>query len=568
MKNKLIVAGIVTGTLLSYSSNSFADTLRFQDVPKWAEQSVNYLVDKHAIHGLPNGTFGSYETLDRASAAKIITTALGMKITPNEKSSFTDVQNHWGASYIAAAEKAGIVKGAGNGLFNPSEKVTRAAIATMLVNAYKLQSPVKSDGKTKFKDLQGHWGEKYASILVDLGISNGTDNGWQPDRFVTRAEAAQLIAKTDMLQNKSGGALNHSKETISPIKEGHMDGVVNSIIRDSKGDYIEINYKDKNGKEHSVYVLVSKKHDFEDGDKVKVGQDGKIVYHKRFGYQTTQYNNVNSKIFSDPKVPVAKVNDESNNQQENHVVGVINDAETYYVTVTYKDANGNSQEVDVDFPNDENAQFKFQKGDKVKVDNKDKWEKHPVSGHIATADSITKVNDESNNQQENHVVNDNREEKILAQLEKRSGKVIKKSKDSVEISSENKTIRAHVNPKVITNINIGDTVNVYAKAFEIDPILLKDLPFEARNAIIQKGNEQNILEKQYEKITGDIVGKSENSILVSSNNITYVAEVSPKLLQDIILGDTVNVYAASFERSPILLPNVPVDAISPIIEKR
>ncbi len=30
MKNKLIAAGIISGTLLSYSSNTFADTLRFQ----------------------------------------------------------------------------------------------------------------------------------------------------------------------------------------------------------------------------------------------------------------------------------------------------------------------------------------------------------------------------------------------------------------------------------------------------------------------------------------------------------------------------------------------------------
>ncbi|PGW22020.1 hypothetical protein COD88_28485 [Bacillus cereus] len=160
-----------------------------------------------------------------------------------------------------------------------------------------------------------------------------------------------------------------------------------------------------------------------------------------------------------------------------------------------------------------------------------------------------------------------KEQKLLAQLKKRSGTVTKKSEDSLEISSENQTIRAHVNPKVLPNIQIGDTVNVYAKAFEMDPILLKNLPFEARNAIIQKGNEQNIVENQYKKITGNVTGKSDNSILISSNNITYKAEVSPKLLQNIVLGDTVNIYAASFESSPILLPNVPVDAISPIAEK-
>ncbi|MGA5662839.1 S-layer homology domain-containing protein, partial [Bacillus bombysepticus] len=374
MKNKLVAAGIITGTLLSYSSNIFADTLKFPDVPKWAEQSVNYLVDKHAINGLPNGTFGSSETLDRASAATIITKALGIKINPNEKPSFKDAQNHWGAPYIAAAEKAGIVKGVGNDLFNPSEKVSRAAMAAMLVNAYKLQSPVESEEKAKFNDLKGHWGEKSASILIDLGISNGTDNGWQPNRFVTRAEAAQLIAKTDMLQNRVGGTLNTSKEKISPIKEERMDGVVSSIIRDSNGDYIKINYKDKDGKEHTVYVWASKKHTFEEGDTVKVtnfGRYGEMVYHKRFGYKTTEYDSANTKVLSDSKSPMTKVNEK---QKEEFVIGEIEeiyeDDSIDYVQVRLKASGGKEQYVNIPVSKDD-----YKLGDKVKVTNKEKWEK-------------------------------------------------------------------------------------------------------------------------------------------------------------------------------------------------
>ncbi|MEB9921111.1 S-layer homology domain-containing protein, partial [Bacillus cereus] len=56
MKSKLIATGIIAGSLLSYSSNIFADTHKFPDVPKWAEQSVNYLVDKQVIIGYPDGT--------------------------------------------------------------------------------------------------------------------------------------------------------------------------------------------------------------------------------------------------------------------------------------------------------------------------------------------------------------------------------------------------------------------------------------------------------------------------------------------------------------------------------
>lgn len=78
MKNKLIATGILTGALLSYSSSIFADTQKFNDVPSWAKQSVNYLVNKQVLSGYPDGTLGSNDSLDRASAATIMTKVLGI----------------------------------------------------------------------------------------------------------------------------------------------------------------------------------------------------------------------------------------------------------------------------------------------------------------------------------------------------------------------------------------------------------------------------------------------------------------------------------------------------------
>lgn len=80
MKHKFIATSILAGAILSYSSNILADTHKFPDVPKWAEQSVNYLVDKQVISGYPDGNFGSNDSLDRASAATIMTKVLGIQI--------------------------------------------------------------------------------------------------------------------------------------------------------------------------------------------------------------------------------------------------------------------------------------------------------------------------------------------------------------------------------------------------------------------------------------------------------------------------------------------------------
>ena len=67
-------------SILTYSSNILADTHKFPDVPVWADKSVNYLVDKQVLNGYPDGTFGSNDSLDRASATKIMTKVLGYKL--------------------------------------------------------------------------------------------------------------------------------------------------------------------------------------------------------------------------------------------------------------------------------------------------------------------------------------------------------------------------------------------------------------------------------------------------------------------------------------------------------
>ncbi|MGG0008282.1 S-layer homology domain-containing protein, partial [Bacillus tropicus] len=201
MKYRAVAAGILAASLLSSPVSSFAAAKKFSDVPTWAQESVDYLVGKKALVGKPDGTFSPSEAVDKGSAAKILAVVLGLPIDPKAKPSFKDAQSHWAAPYIAAVEKAGVINGDGTGKFNPSSKINRASMASMLVQAYSLEKKIIGELPTQFKDLESHWGKKQANILVALEISNGTGNGWNPEGTVTRAEAAQFIAKAD--QNKT-----------------------------------------------------------------------------------------------------------------------------------------------------------------------------------------------------------------------------------------------------------------------------------------------------------------------------------------------------------------------------
>ncbi|MEA1011816.1 S-layer homology domain-containing protein [Bacillus cereus] len=197
---KKVIAGTMTAAMVAGVVSPVAAAGKsFPDVPAghWAEGSINYLVDKGAITGKPDGTYAPNESIDRASAAVIFTKILNLPVDENAQPSFKDAKNIWSSKYIAAVEKAGIVKGDGKDNFYPEGKIDRASFASMLVSAYNLKEKVDGTLVTTFDDLRKHWGEEKANILINLGISVGTGDKWEPNKSVSRAEAAQFIALTD-----------------------------------------------------------------------------------------------------------------------------------------------------------------------------------------------------------------------------------------------------------------------------------------------------------------------------------------------------------------------------------
>ncbi|MHA4260219.1 S-layer homology domain-containing protein (plasmid) [Bacillus cereus] len=578
MKRKLITTGILAGAILSYSSNILADTHKFPDVPKWAEQSVNYLVDKQVLIGYPDGTFGSNVTLDRASAATIITKALGIEIDPKAKPSFTDSQDHWGAPYIAAAEKAGIIKGEGNGIFNPSGKVTRAAMATMLVNAYKLHSTAHDNGQSKFEDLKGHWGEKFANVLIDLKISNGTDNGWQPDRFITRAEAAQLTAKTDMLSKETKGEL---REKVSSKDKDVNSKEVESISIENRSLTTETAGSTQNNKEQTLL----KQHKKRSGKVIKKTEAGLVVS----GENSSVYAMVSSPeilkdiqvgdtvtiyapifidglVFGQPDTAkyaiVQKENEENvlKKQYKKHTGNLINKSkETVQIS---SEGSVVSATVSSEVLQDINI------GDTVTIYGASFMSNMATGQLSAKAPIIEKL--VSKTLSANTSVDksksisevDKKEQNALAQHQKLSGKVIEKTEDGLVVSGKNSSVYAMVSsPEVLKNIQIGDTVTIYA------PMFIGSIPGDpatAKYAIVQKENEENVLKKQYKKHTGSVINKTKETVQISSEGLTVTAVVSSEVLEDIQVGDTVTIYGASFMSN---MATGQLSAKAPIIEK-
>ncbi|WP_433583425.1 immunoglobulin-like domain-containing protein [Paenibacillus amylolyticus] len=108
--------------------------------------------------------------------------------------SFKDVTQDWAKDAISALGARGIVKGVGDGEFNPNGRVTRAEFITMLMNMFELSD---ESATTSFSDVkQGEWYHGNIATAQKLGIVNGKPNGrFGVHENITREDMAVMVYK-------------------------------------------------------------------------------------------------------------------------------------------------------------------------------------------------------------------------------------------------------------------------------------------------------------------------------------------------------------------------------------
>jgi len=167
-------------------SISFTDTQG-----NWAQDSIDFLVQKGLFNGYMDGTFRPNLGITRAEAVKVMT--IQLELTP-QANSFKDVSaSYWAAGYIGAAQHAGLMTGYTDGTFRPDAPISREEIAALLVRAFEL-----SGGTTvTFSDVQAKsWAYSSIATLVANQITTGyTDGTFRPANDITRAEFATMVTR-------------------------------------------------------------------------------------------------------------------------------------------------------------------------------------------------------------------------------------------------------------------------------------------------------------------------------------------------------------------------------------
>lgn len=165
----------------------------------WAKESINTLLDLGVISESADKKFNPNDNIKRSEFIKLIVTALDL-VDETAKASFTDVaENAWYYTYVASAQKAGIVYGDDSGAFNPDSYITRQDMSVMIERAMKLTGYKFDEAKgEEFLDDESisDYAKDAVYNLKNKGIINGTgDNLFTPLGMATRAQSAKMICE-------------------------------------------------------------------------------------------------------------------------------------------------------------------------------------------------------------------------------------------------------------------------------------------------------------------------------------------------------------------------------------
>ena len=104
---------------------------------------------------------------------------------------FNDVKSHWAKNDIMAMYNAGIVSGVTATSFEPDRNITRAEFATLVAKALKLP-----EGDAKFADVNSSdWFASVVASVASAGLMQGDGENFRPNDTITREEMAVIVVK-------------------------------------------------------------------------------------------------------------------------------------------------------------------------------------------------------------------------------------------------------------------------------------------------------------------------------------------------------------------------------------
>ena len=168
-----------------------------------AIEVLNKEIHFNYVIGYTDGTIRPNNDISRAEVATIffrLLTDEAREQYDKTTSSFSDIKDGaWCCRAVSTLTNMGIIKGYTDGTFQPNKSITRAELATIIARFAKLDVNTKT-----FSDITGHWAQKSIELAAGNGWINGYEDGtFRPNNNITRAETFAMINRVLDRQTES-----------------------------------------------------------------------------------------------------------------------------------------------------------------------------------------------------------------------------------------------------------------------------------------------------------------------------------------------------------------------------
>jgi len=168
----------------------------------WAAGSILALTLRRVLDGYPDGQFRPDGSVTRAEWVKMLVEARGLEPEPPDAQQFADLPpDHWASGYVNVAIRARILVPSDYGhCLGPSAGVSRREAAMLLVRAFGMEERARQlhGAQLPFSDCASlpAWARGFIAAALEADLIRGyPDGSFRPQRVLTRAEAATLLAR-------------------------------------------------------------------------------------------------------------------------------------------------------------------------------------------------------------------------------------------------------------------------------------------------------------------------------------------------------------------------------------
>ncbi|BAU28452.1 S-layer family protein [Aneurinibacillus soli] len=200
-KKKVVSSFLATSLLVTpFLGTSVSAATTFSDIDSsYARDAILTLLEKGILSGAGDSEFHPTERMMRQDFAIILAKVLNLDVSnPPAVPRFSDVPaGHYAYAYVEAAGKEGLISGVGNENLGVNQPLTREQMVVLFVRALGMDAKGKGSEITfSDQDQISSWARDGVAAAVEAGLVSGIGNNtFNPKGVAQRQEVALVVER-------------------------------------------------------------------------------------------------------------------------------------------------------------------------------------------------------------------------------------------------------------------------------------------------------------------------------------------------------------------------------------